>query len=179
MSELATVARPYAKAAFDLAQKSGDLANWSSMLALSADTANDSGMQSLLQHPDAKASDLTTLFNSVGKDNFNPAFKNFINVLGENRRLATLPDIADQFEAQRREVESRIKVVVTSASEIAGNQVERLAAALKKRYQKEIELEFKIDAALVGGAIINAGDEVIDGSVSGRLQKMTISLMNS
>lgn len=178
MSELATVARPYAKAAFDLAQKSGDLAKWSSMLSLAAGVAGDSGMQALLQHPDAKTSTLTDVFIGVGKDAFDPAFKNFVNVLGENHRLACLPDIADQFETQRRNVESRIKVVITSATEIAENQVERLASALKNRYQKDIELEIKVDAALVGGAIINAGDEVIDGSVHGRLQKLTTSLMN-
>lgn len=178
MSEHATVARPYAKAAFDLAQKSGDLAHWSTMLSLAAEIANDADMQALLQHPSARANDLTELFNSVAKDNFDASFKTYLKVLNENRRLATLPDIAEQFEAQRRELESRIKVVVTSAAKIEAKQAKSLETALKKRYQKEIELEFKIDASLIGGAIINAGDEVIDGSVNGRLQKLTTALMN-
>lgn len=178
MSDNATVARPYAKAAFDLAQKSGDLANWSSMLSLASEIANDAGMQALLHNPKASAGDLTELFNTVAKDKFDNSFKTFLKVLNENRRLAALPDIAEQFETQRRILESRIKVVVTSAAKIADDQADRLATALKNRYQKEIELELKIDPALVGGAIINAGDEVIDGSVNGRLQKLTTSLMS-
>jgi len=178
MSENATVARPYAKAAFDLAQKSGNLAKWSEMLTLSAEITSDAGMQALLQHPKANTSDLTRLFEDVAKDKFDDSFRTYLKVLNENRRLLTLPDIAEQFEVQRRALESRVKVIVTTATDIAENQVERLSAALKNRYQKEIELELKIDPALVGGAIINAGDEVIDGSVNGRLQKLTNSLMS-
>ncbi|MBT8140895.1 MAG: F0F1 ATP synthase subunit delta [Gammaproteobacteria bacterium] len=178
MSEQATVARPYAKAAFDLAQKSAQLGEWSSMLSLAADIANAPDMQKLLAHPQAGATDLVELFNALGKDAFSQDFLKFLKVLNENRRLNTLPAIADQFEAQRREAESRIKVVVTSAAEIADEQVSRMLNALKNRYQKEVELDIQLDPGLVGGAIINAGDEVIDGSVHGRLQKLTTTLMS-
>lgn len=178
MSELATVARPYAKAAFDLAKQSNSLEEWSNMLSIAASVANDAGVQGLLQHPKVESNAIVKLFNDVSGSAFNAPFQNFIKLLGENRRIATLSDIAEQFETQRRSLESRIKVTVHTAAEIENSQVERLVTGLKTRYQQDIDLEVKVDASLVGGAIIHAGDEVIDGTVKGRLEKLTISLLN-
>lgn len=178
MSELATVARPYAKAVFDLAKQSNALEEWSNMLSLAASVANDAGVQGLLQHPKVEGNAIVKLFNDVSGNGFSAPFQNFLKLLGENRRIAALGDIAEQFETERRSLESRIKVTVHSATEIESSQVERLKASLKTRYQQDIDLDVKIDASLIGGAIIHAGDEVIDGTVKGRLEKMTISLLN-
>jgi len=175
MSDLATVARPYAKAVFDLA-KGGDMQQWSEMLELASQITNDDRVQTVLQNPKFSAKEVESLYTNIAGDRFDAKFLNLLKVLNENRRVAALPALAEQFEALRRKAEARIKVTVVSAAALQSEQVERLEKALRNRYQQEIVLEQEVDASLVGGAIVYAGDEVIDGTVRGRLQKMATAL---
>lgn len=175
MSDLATVARPYAKAVLELA-KASDMQQWSEMLKLASDITKDGRVQAMIQHPEFSTAELENLYTTIGGERFDAKFLNLLKVLNENRRVAVLPDLAEQFEALRRAAESRIKVTVVSVKALENDQVERLEKALRKRYEQEIELEQEIDASLIGGAIVYAGDEVIDGTVRGRLQKMTTAL---
>jgi len=176
MSELATVARPYAKAVFELAQQSGDLARWSEMINIAADITKDPKVQTAIQHPKVSGDDLAVLYGDIAGNKFDQSFGNLLKVLLENRRMTALPAIAEQFESLRREHEARIKVTIVTAQTIEQDQYERLAAALKKRYQKDIELVQEVQPDLLGGAVIYAGDEVINGTVRGRLEKMSTQL---
>jgi len=176
MSDLATVARPYAKAVFELANKSDDLQRWSDMLAVASEITKDERVQAAIQHPSFSGAELERLYKSIGGERFDNTFLNLVKVLNENRRVAALPALADQYEELRRKAEARIKVTVVSATALDDAQAERMLNALKNRYQQDIVLEREVDPSLVGGAIIYAGDEVIDGTVRGRLQKMTTAL---
>jgi len=176
MSDLATVARPYAKAIFDLANKSDNMQHWSDMLAVASEITKDERVQTAIQHPNFSGSELEGMYKAVGGDRFDVNLLNLVKVLNENRRVAALPALAEQFEELRRKAEARIKVTVISATALEGGQVERMLAALKNRYQQDVVLEQEVDASLVGGALIYAGDEVIDGTVRGRLQKMATAL---
>lgn len=176
MSDLATVARPYAKAIFGLAKQSGDMQRWSDMLSLASEITANETVQTAIQHPKFSGAELEGLYKSIGGEKFDASFLNLVKVLNENRRVAALPALAEQFEELRRKEEARIKVTVVSAAELDAAQAERMLTALKNRYQQDIVLEQEVDASLVGGAIIYAGDEVIDGTVRGRLEKMATAL---
>jgi len=176
MSELTTVARPYAKAVFELAKKNDAMQSWSDMLSLASQITADERVQTAIQHPKFSTQQIESLYQTIGGEQFKTGFMNLLRVLNENRRVAALPALAEQFEELRRKDEARLKVTVISASPLDDSQAERMLSALKNRYQQDIVLEKEVDASLVGGAIIYAGDEVIDGTVRGRLEKMATAL---
>lgn len=175
MSEALTLARPYARAAFELASGAKALADWSGKLGFAAQVAADSRVHSLNGDPRIAANDLTSLFLPT-ETSVDSAFGNYIRLLAENARLSLLPEIAAIFEVLKHDAERVLKVSVRSATAIDPAQVSSLKAALSKRFNREIELEQKLDATVIGGAIIDAGDVVIDGSVAGRLQRLSSAL---
>jgi F-type H+-transporting ATPase subunit delta len=176
MSNALTLARPYARAAFGLARENGRLAPWSTLLGFSAMIAADPRVQELLGHPKLTLDDTLALLLPPG--DLDPNFRQYIGVLADNRRLALLPEIADQFEALRAEAERVTKVTVTSAAPMGPSEAEQLVAALKRRFGSEIALEQAVDPELIGGAVIDAGDVVIDGSVRGKLARLAAALAN-
>jgi F-type H+-transporting ATPase subunit delta len=163
MADRATIARPYARAAFAHAQASKDLAGWSKLLAAAAQVTGE---------------ELVELLGGLSKQAAGEGGRNFLKALAENRRLALLPHIAAQFEALRAEVENIVDVEVIAAREIAAPQESRLAAALKKRLGRDVRMHTRIDGTLLGGAIVRAGDLVIDGSLKGRLERLGSALQN-
>jgi F-type H+-transporting ATPase subunit delta len=175
MSEALTLARPYARAAFELASSAKALADWSGKLGFAAQVAADPRVHSLNGDPRIAASDLTSLFLPA-ETSVDSAFGNYIRLLAENGRLSLLPEITAIFEVLKHDAERILKVSVRSATAIDPAQVASLKAALSKRFNREIELEQKLDATVIGGAIIDAGDVVIDGSVAGRLQRLSSAL---
>ncbi len=175
MSEALTLARPYARAAFELASDAKALADWSGKLGFAAQVAADPRVLSLNGDPRIAANDLTRLF-LPSETSADSAFGNYVRLLTENSRLSLLPEIAAIFEVLKHDAERVLKVSVRSAVVIDPAQVTSLKAALSKRFNREIELEQKLDATVIGGAIIDAGDVVIDGSVAGRLQRLTSAL---
>jgi len=182
MAELGPVARPYAQAVFELAREAGQLPAWSAVLQCAALAASSAEFRALLNVPGSNLERLAGLLAGVCEDALGkegplagggdaPAH-NFLRLLAENRRLAALPAIAEAFEALRAQAENTVDVRVRSASELSQAQQQRLAEALKKRYGKEVRITVELDPQLLGGARIQVGDQVIDGSVRTRLEKL-------
>ncbi len=176
MSELTTAARPYARAAFDIANTHSEQQQWTEMLTFMAAVAYDPTMSALLDSPGLSKSQSAEMFISICEEKIDQRAKNFIKLLAENDRIKLLPEIAALYEHYRAEAEGSIEAEVISASETSEAQLAKIAAALKIRLGKEVRLTSKIDPSLIGGAIIRAGDMVIDGSVSGRLTKLSTTL---
>ncbi len=176
MAERATIARPYAKAAFEYAQGAGDLAAWSRALATAGEIVADPRVAALIRNPLCTAADLAGLVTGVAGSVLDPGMVNFVRVLAENRRLILLPEIAAQYEALRSAVENTVDVEVVSAVELDAAQQDKLAAAMSTRLKRRVRMHARVDAALLGGAVLNAGDMVIDGSLKGRLERLAAEL---
>jgi F-type H+-transporting ATPase subunit delta len=178
VAELITLARPYAKAAFETALQDSALDKWSSMIALSAAVAEQSGVSSILSSPSLSSDQIADAFIGVCADELNEKGKNFVALLAENKRLVLLPEISSLFEALKAQQEMSVDVEITTAFEISSDVSNKLAQALKDRLKREILLTTNVDQSLIGGAVIRAGDNVIDSSVRGKLSKLAES-MNS
>jgi F-type H+-transporting ATPase subunit delta len=174
MSNALTLARPYARAAFGLAREHGRLPQWSNLLGFAATIASDAEVQALLGHPRLELADTLELLLPAG--DLDPNFRQFVATLAENRRLVLLPEIAAQYEQLRAEAEKVVKVNVTSAAPMGPAEIETLTAALKRRFGADIALTQAVDPELIGGAVIDAGDVVIDGSLRGKLARLQASL---
>jgi F-type H+-transporting ATPase subunit delta len=171
MSSSLTLARPYARAAFELARDSGQLAEWSRKLAIAAAIAGDARVRSLIGDPHLDTVQLHDLFLPEGEAQ-GTQFAAFVGELAAHRRLPALPDIATLFEEHRREHEKVLKVTLRTAVPVEAAQGDALRAALERRFGRKVELDTVIDAGVIGGAVIDAGDVVIDGSVRGRLGRL-------
>ena len=176
MAELSTLARPYAKAAFEYAAASNELKGWSESLAVIAVVAQQGKVEKLLSSPTYTAEQQAQQLMDVCGESLSEAGRNFISVLAENRRLKLLPYIQQQFEVLKANREKSVDVNVTSAGEITPEQQQKLAAALQAKLDREVNLQVSIDKSLLGGAVIRAGDTVIDGSIRGRLAKLAEAL---
>lgn len=178
MAELTTLARPYAKAAFEYARDSKALGDWHTQLQIVAAVALDKRMQALLRDPSRSGQQLAGIMADVCGDALGAPVRNFLAVLAANRRLALLPQITALFARYKANFEKSVDVEVISAFELADEMTQKLAAALGKRLEREVNVHTTTDASLLGGVLIRAGDLVIDGSVRGRLNKLATA-MNS
>ncbi|WP_342244697.1 F0F1 ATP synthase subunit delta [Pseudomonas sp. OTU5201] len=176
MAELTTLARPYAKAAFEYAQAHQQLAAWSAMLGLAAEVSQDDTMQRVLKAPRLTSAEKANTFIEVVGDKFDAQAQNFIHVVSENGRLVLLPEIAEQFELYKAEQEKSVDVEVTSAFALSDEQQDKLAKVLSARLSREVRLHAVEDSSLIGGVVIRAGDLVIDGSVRGKIAKLAEAL---
>lgn len=176
MAELATVARPYAEAAFKIASEQRALPVWGEMLKLSAAVMRDPAMQSAIDNPRLGTPEKESLFLSVVGDKLNAIGKSFIRTLVEADRITLLPQIETMFSDLRNAAEGVAQAQIVSAIALDGAQVADLKAALEKRFGKKIEASVSVDPSLIGGARIVVGDQVVDGSVSGKLAAMAIQL---
>ena len=175
MAEAATIARPYAKAAFLSARDSGALKEWSASLQTAAAMIADPRIAALLTSPKVSIDELVSLFAGMS-GSIDAHWQNFIRLLAGNKRLLVLPAIAEQYELLRAQSENELDVQVISAVALSAHQESMLAAALKKRFRRDVRMSTAVDAALLGGAVIRAGDLVIDGSIQGRLQRLASEL---
>ena len=184
MADFGTVARPYARALFDLASANGGLAKWSDALAAAAAVANDPSAKRVLARPDQTEQQRVALVQGVfeavpgGAPWLSREGTNLLQVLVENDRLAALPEIAAQFDALKAEAENTVKATLTSAVAVDAAIADKVAQALQKKLGRTVELKLEVDPALIGGAIIRAEDMVIDGSVRTRLQRLAESLIS-
>lgn len=176
MAELTTLARPYAKAAFEVALEAGALESWSKMLGMSAAVTRDEAVSALLKSPSLTSEQVADAFVQVCGDELDAKGKNFVRLLAENRRLVLLPQIAQLFEVLKANQEKSVDVEVTTAFEISSDITSKLAQALKSRLKREINMVTRIDQTLIGGVVIRAGDTVIDSSVRGKLSKLAESM---
>ncbi|MCY7295400.1 F0F1 ATP synthase subunit delta [Alteromonas sp. a30] len=175
MSELTTVARPYAKAAFDYALENSAVEKWQEMLFFSAEVAKNEAVGELLSGSLA-ATKLADLFINICGEQVDDKIQNFIKVLAENGRLAALPAILALFNELKATYDKEVDVDVTSAAELSAKQQEELGASLEKRLARKVKLHCNVDPSLVAGLVIKAGDTVIDGSVKSKLGRLSDAL---
>ena len=184
MADNNTIARPYATAIFELANDAGELKAWSESLAIAGQLLADRGLVEYLGNPqfdDAQRLDfLSGLFAKAGATTLagkDHKGTNFLKLLIEYRRIRVMPEIATHFELKKAAVENTVDATVTSASKLTDKQVAEIAASLKKRLGREVKIETKLDENLIGGAVIRAGDVVIDGSLRARLEGLANALV--
>ncbi len=179
MAELITLARPYAKAAFEQALATAALPAWTIALAAAARVAAEPRVASLIASPSLTAAQKADVLIGVCGDDTLPApARNFIRVLAENKRLPLLPQVHELFLAFKAAQEQSVDLEVTSAFEIAPEQATLLADGIGRKLQRTVRVSSAVDKALIGGVVIRTADMVIDGSVRGRLAKLS-EAMNS
>lgn len=177
MSELTTVARPYAKAAFDFAVEAKAMDSWLSQLTFAAEVAQDVTIKGYLSGG-SSVEQAQTLFLNVCGEQVDSQGQNLLKVMAKNERLLVLPQVLEQFVALKAEFEQEVSVDVTSAVEVTAEQKTTLSAALEKRLARKVKLNCFVDASIVSGLIIKAGDMVIDGSVKGKLSRLATTLQS-
>lgn len=178
MSNNATIARPYAKAAFAIAMQDKTIPAWSNFLDIAAALVQDLQITTLLKNPKITPIQRFECLADLCQKAIHPAAQNFLKLLALKDRLLLLPAIAKLFETLRIEQEKIANVEVTSALALNPAEQERLATALKIRLQREINLNYCIDPNLIGGIVIRAEDLVIDGSIRGKLARLANALAN-
>lgn len=173
MSQAITLARPYARALFLIAKESGQFPAFSEALGFSARAAAEPAVQALFGDPRVAAGTLQELLTHPDAP---AAFGPFLATLAENGRLALLPEVSALFEQLRAESERVVKATITSATELSDAELQNIVQALKKRFGREVSVQTAVDAGLIGGAVIDAGDVVIDGSLRSKLARLNASL---
>ena len=184
MSDNVTIARPYAKAIFNHALDKNLLASWSIILHDLAQTVLDPRASRFISNPESAVelqsqlllSVLSSTLNKTGDAIDMTPIDNLVHMLTTNKRLLLLPDICAQFEVLRAEQEKTLTVQVSSFATLTDEQEQHLVQSLSKRLQRQVMLNITIDKSLLGGAVIRAGDLVIDGSVAGKLTKLGAAL---
>ena len=176
MAERATIARPYAKAAFEYARGANAFAAWSAGLGIAATIVMDPRVEAFTKSPRWSAEDLTGFIEGIAGDRLNAGMRSFLGVLAENHRLLLLGEIAAQFEVLRAAVENTVDVEVVSAVALDAAQSARLSDALTQRFKRQVRMQHSVDSTLLGGAIVRAGDLVIDGSLKSRLERLATEL---
>ena len=176
MSQTPTIARPYARAVFSMAREQGRLQQWSNLLGFAARAVVEPSVQSVLGNPSLDAQSLVSVLVPPGE--VDPLFLQFLSVLAENRRLEQLPEIVSLFDGLRAEDEHVVKAIITSANPLQDAELATIRAALCKRFGRDVEVSTAVDASLIGGAVIDAGDVVIDGSLRTKLARLGAALAN-
>ena len=176
MADKSTIARPYAKAAFEEARDRGRLGPWSEALRTAAAVVRDSRVEALLGNPRVTPKELAALMIEIAGPELDEEGRNFVRTLADNRRLALLPEIAALFDELKSEAEGVVDVTVTSAAPLDDSQRVKLVGALERRLGRSIRLQCATDPALIGGAVLRAGDLVIDGSLRSRLERIAYAL---
>ena len=178
MSTVTTLARPYAKAAFELAEADNATGRWNDMLDLASTLVSEQTIAKLLQSPDVTSSQLVKVLSDIAGEAFDDRFRDYLSVLSENKRFPLMPEIAALYQKLREEADKLLRVKVVSAFALDDDQASRLKAALARRFDREILLESKVDSSVIGGAVVYADGQVIDGSLKDRLTKLSNSLSN-
>lgn len=176
MAELTTLARPYARAAFEVAVETGKLGEWADGLSLVAAVVNERAVKTALSSPSLTGARQAQLVTDLCGEQLGLAVQNFVAILAENKRISLMPEIVSLFETMKAAQEKKVDVRVISAFPLADSVQAKFAASLKTRLQREVILHSEVDKSLIGGAIIRAGDLVIDGSVRGKLAKLAESM---
>ena len=172
MAELTTLARPYAKAAFEVAAFDDSLQTWSSMLSQVALVVSNKRVAELLASPSLTGESQAKIVIDLCGDEINAQVQNFVMVLSENKRLALLPEIVGLFDIYKAEQEKTVDVEISTAFALADETELKLAQAIKQKLNRDVKIHIHIDKNLIGGTVIRAGDLVIDDSVRGKLHKL-------
>jgi F-type H+-transporting ATPase subunit delta len=176
MAELVTIARPYAEAAFKLALENKNLSGWSDMLSLLESVVTDERVASLIGDPNVDDRTLESFILGAIGNRLDGQARNLVQLLIQNQRLSLIPQIRPLFEESRRQHEGVLEATIVSAMTIDDEQVRQVVSALESKYARKVNARVEIDAALIGGARIVVGDQVIDATVRGRLDAMAAAL---
>jgi F-type H+-transporting ATPase subunit delta len=177
MADRSTIARPYAKAAFADAKSANALDAWSTLLDRGAAVVSDERIAALIGSPKVTPAQLAALVTEVaGTTGTGEAGGNFLRLLADSRRLGFLPEIAARFQTLKDEAEGTVDVTVTSAAAMPDAEREAIATALARRFNRKVRVHADVDPSLIGGAVVRAGDMVIDGSLKSRLERMAFEL---
>ena len=176
MTELTTVARPYAEAVFRLAKETGSLAGWSQALANLALIASNREAQTVFSSPGFTVAQMKTLLlDLLGKD-VAPEVANFVEIVLENRRFMAIPSIAEQFEALKAENDGEVEAHIESAFALSDAQLVELTAVLSQQFSRKVNAAVEVNPDLIGGVKVTVGDLVVDASVRGKLAQLAASL---
>ncbi len=178
MSEIATLARPYAVAAYKRAKETASTAKWSDTLAFLSQVMQDPQVAQAAANPKAKKDQFTKAFLDLCKGQLDADSENFVRLLVVNHRLGLIRSIAEQFEQYRAEEEGYLDVEVCSAYPLEDGERDKLTAVLQTTLGKQPRLHVRVDESLIGGVLIKAGDRVIDASVRGQVQRLATRLYN-
>jgi len=176
MAEKSTLARPYAQAIFSLAKAANDYATWGDALSALADVTNAAPIKAILGHPKVSNDQLVDVVMGAVGSAANNKLGNVVRLLVENGRLNVVSEIVVLYAGYRADAERRVDATVTSAYEVTVAQQEAIKVSLKARLGRDVALTCHIDQSLIGGAVIRAGDLVIDGSVASKLNKLNLAL---
>ncbi len=175
MSEANTIARPYVQAAFEAAQKQGDLKGWSAVMQVLTELMANDDIRAVISSPRVESRQVEELMLQLAGD-LNKEQSNFVRILAESGRLTVVAEIAQMFEALRAEAEKSAQITVSSAFALNDEQQKKIAAALKVRLGCDVKLSCTVDKTLLGGIVIRMGDKVIDGSANTRLTELAYAL---
>ena len=176
MAEAVTVARPYADAVYKLAVAKDALAEWSGMLRDAADIAENENIKALIGNPVVTSRQLGELLLEIGKTRFNEDGRKFLIMLAENNRVNVLPQIQYLFEQLKARHDGVLEANIVSAFEISSNQLRKLISALEQKFKRKVEANVTVDPELIGGVVVEIGDEIFDASVRGKLEAMANAL---
>jgi F-type H+-transporting ATPase subunit delta len=176
MAELTTIARPYAEAVFELAKQQGQLAQWSDALKLAAAVSQDVSMKAVLSDPRVPQEQKCRLLLATAGNGMGDEGENFLRLLLRNGRTEVLPEISRLYEDMKERDEGVVEASVASAFPLDDGQLRTLVKGLEKRFKRRVLARATVDPALIGGAVVRVGDEVIDGSLRGKLEAMAAAL---
>jgi F-type H+-transporting ATPase subunit delta len=176
MSELSTLARPYAAAVFKRASESGSAQQWSDMLNFIAAVVKDNKISALIANPKVSKDKLVSVLLDIGQGQLNQEGQNFLKLLVQNDRLTLAPQIATLYETHKADAEGYVDVDVKTAYAFTKEEQKKFTSSLEKTLAKKVHLNISVDKSLIGGFLAKAGDKVIDGSVKGRLQQLAKKL---
>ncbi|WP_375752031.1 F0F1 ATP synthase subunit delta [Vibrio sp. HN007] len=174
---LTTIARPYAKAAFDFAVEKDALDQWSQMLTFAAEVTKNKDIAELLTSS-ASADKLSEIFIAVCGEQFDEFGQNLIKVMAENGRLLAIPEVCNEFIALKQEHEKMVDAEVVSATKLTKAQIADISSKLEQRLERKVNLNCSVDEALLGGVVIRAGDLIIDNSTRGQLNRLSDALQS-
>jgi F-type H+-transporting ATPase subunit delta len=176
MADRLTIARPYARAAFEEARVRQSLVPWSQALQTGAQVVKDPRVETLLGNPRVTPQELAQLVTGIAGPKLGEEGANFVRTLADNRRLAYLPEISELFDTFKDAAEGVADVTVTSAAPLDEGQRQKITAALERRLKRQVRLHCETDPQLIGGAVLRSGDLVIDGSLRTRLERIAYQL---
>ncbi len=176
MPSQSNVARPYAQALFELALERDALSGWDDQIKLLAVVADDPAIVDLTRNPRISATQLSGLIIDVCGDRLDQEGKNLVRLLVRNNRVHAIRDIEQAYSARRADAEKVIVAQMTTAAPLDEDRQKQFAEALQSKLGRSVHLEFEVDEELIGGAVIRAGDRVIDGSVKAQLEQLGMAL---
>ena len=184
MTDTSTIARPYARALFDIAKHEDTLTEWAEALRALAQVVADQNARAFLSRPDLDNEARVDFVSAIGVQAGAAEFldssrgQNLLRLLAENDRFSVLPDIAERFNVLKARAENTVKVTLVTARDADADVADKIAKALERKLGRTVELEFEIDETLLGGAVVRAEGMVIDGSVKTRLKQLAEALIS-